>query len=123
MEKNLTRLMQSLLSPMAEAYQAQGWKPLLDIYRTCSGWLLKFELAGVRPEDIQVTRSGRLLTVRGHRRDWAISEGECAYSMEIAYNRFERTVQLPEELEDANITTEYRDGMLLVRVTKESGER
>jgi HSP20 family protein len=36
--------------------------------------------------------------------------------MEIAYSRFERSVELPCNLDRADITTEYRDGMLLVRI-------
>jgi HSP20 family molecular chaperone IbpA len=43
--------------------------------------------------------------------------------MEIAYNRFERTLELPCDLELARITVEGRDGMLLLRVaTKEDAD-
>jgi HSP20 family molecular chaperone IbpA len=38
------------------------------------------------------------------------------YAMEIAYNRFERTIELPCDLEHARITVEGREGMLLLRV-------
>jgi HSP20 family protein len=34
--------------------------------------------------------------------------------MEIAYNRFKRVIELPTYLEQACITTKYRDGMLLI---------
>jgi len=37
--------------------------------------------------------------------------------MEIPYSRFERALDLPCALEAADITTTYRDGLLLVRVT------
>jgi HSP20 family molecular chaperone IbpA len=36
--------------------------------------------------------------------------------MEIACCRFERTLELPCDLKQAEITTEYRDGLLLVRI-------
>ena len=35
------------------------WRPAADIYRTRTGWLIKYDLAGVRPEDIEITL-GRL---------------------------------------------------------------
>jgi HSP20 family molecular chaperone IbpA len=38
------------------------------------------------------------------------------YAMEIAYNRFERTIELPCDLERTRITVECCDGMLLLRV-------
>ena len=67
----------------------------VDIYRTPSGWLLKFDLAGVTPEDIAVSVSGRRITVRGVRRDEVLEQGCSYYRMEIAYCGFERSVDLP----------------------------
>ena len=95
------------------------WRPAADIYRTREGWLVKFELAGVRREEIEVGITGRYLTVRGHRLDTEVSEGHEFYRLEIAYSRFERSIQLPCELERARILTEYRAGMLLVRIITE----
>jgi HSP20 family molecular chaperone IbpA len=39
--------------------------------------------------------------------------------MEIAYSCFERSITLPAELEEAQLTTEYRYGLLLVHVQEE----
>jgi HSP20 family molecular chaperone IbpA len=39
--------------------------------------------------------------------------------MEIAYSRFERVIDLPADLDQACIATEYRDGMLLIRIQPE----
>jgi HSP20 family molecular chaperone IbpA len=41
--------------------------------------------------------------------------------MEIAYNRFERTIELPCDLAHARIAVECRDGMLLLRVAVSGG--
>jgi len=46
-----------------------------------------------------------------------VEEGWSHYAMEIAYNHFERTIELPCDLERARITVEDREGMLLLRVT------
>jgi HSP20 family molecular chaperone IbpA len=40
--------------------------------------------------------------------------------MEIAYSDFERSLELPCDLGRADITTEYRDGILLVRIATEA---
>ncbi len=95
------------------------WRPAIDVYRCDYGWLVKFDLAGVRVEDISLEASGCRLTLRGCRRDWATDEGLHHYLMEISYSHFERTVELPCELGSARLSTEYRDGMLLVRVQLE----
>ena len=74
--------------------------------------------------DIELTARGRRLVVRGRRRDWVVEEsrGCSTYSMEIMYSQFERAVELPCEVEQMKITTEYRDGMLLVRLHTEGCE-
>lgn len=105
--------------PAAEAFHQAGFQPPVDIYRAPSGWLLKFDLAGVRPQDVEVAVGGCRVTVRGVRRDWLIEEGIASYSMEIAYNSFARTLELPCELDLAEVHTEFRDGMLLVRLILE----
>jgi HSP20 family protein len=57
--------------------------------------------------------------VRGTRRDAFYQEGCRHYQMEIAYSRFERSIALPEDLAAASMTTEYRDGLLLVHLRRE----
>ena len=122
MARDLIRLMQSLFPPAASACGAVHWRPSADVYHTRSGWLVKFDLAGVRPEDITLTAQGSRLTVCGRRRDWTIAEGNRYYRMEIAYSHFERSLELPCQLDPARITSEFREGMLLVRIETEEGE-
>ncbi|MGC1955094.1 MAG: Hsp20/alpha crystallin family protein [Gammaproteobacteria bacterium] len=92
----------------------------MDVYRGTRGWLIKLDLAGVKVEDVELHISGRQLTIQGLRRDCSIVEGQQAYSMEIAYNRFQRSIELPSDIEGAQILTEYDNGMLLVHLAIES---
>ena len=108
-----------LFLPAAAAFAAVGWQPAVDLYRTRSGWLAKFDLAGVQPEDIRIEVEGRRLRVQGMRRDFALEEDCCYHCLEIAYSAFERQVDFPTSLEQASITTEYQAGMLLVRIQTE----
>ena len=100
----------------ARSFARPVWQPAVDAYQTSSGWLLKFELAGVSPHEIEVAASGRTVTVRGVRRDVRVAEDQQSYSMEISYNQFERTLELPCDTSAMQIDTEYRDGMLWVRL-------
>ena len=106
-----------LLSDFPRCDEPQ-WSPMADVYRTRTGWILKFDLAGVRPEDIRVRAEGCRITVSGTRRDSFLQEeGYICYSMEISYNRFERTIELPCEFDNPGVNLEFHDGILLVRVT------
>jgi HSP20 family protein len=122
MERDLVHLMQRLFLPGAQPTQSGAWQPLVDVYRTRDGWLVKYDLAGVRPDDITLSVQGRRLTVRGSRRDCCLGETCGQYMMEIAYSHFERSIVLPEEVESYRLATDYRDGMLHVRLQRE-GQR
>jgi HSP20 family protein len=110
---------QAFFLPAAAAFGETCWRPAVDVYRTRAGWLAKFDLAGVRPEDIRLHVEGHVLRVQGNRHDYVLEEGAHYHSLEIAYSRFERRVEFPMSLEQARITTEYQAGMLLVRIQTE----
>lgn len=100
--------------------QAADWQPSVDIYKNPDGWILKFDLAGVRLEDVSARVSRNRVTIAGIRRDWMLEDSSCHhYSMEISYSRFERTVELPEDLSTAFFRLDYRDGILLVRILRQ----
>jgi HSP20 family protein len=120
MSEDLIRLMHALFLPAAGTVHNAPWSPATDVYRTRDGWLVKFELAGVRREDIDLEVQGRRMRVRGVRRDHLPPEGCSYYQMEIAYSHFERVLDLPLDLGRADITTDYRDGMLHVHILEAS---
>ncbi len=103
----------------AQAFRPVAWKPAADVYRTPRGWLAKFELAGVRPEDIRVEVKGHSLLVQGVRRDTVYEESCHHYSLEIAYSPFARRIEFPVGLERASVRVDYAAGMLLVRIEPE----
>jgi HSP20 family protein len=121
MASQLLRFMQSLLQPGAGTAREAAWQPSADIYQTRQGWLVKFDLAGVKPADVQLSVKDSHLILRGLRRDWCVEEGCSCYHMEIAYSHFERSLTLPCELGKAHITAEHREGMLLVHIQTEAG--
>jgi HSP20 family protein len=105
-----------LFLPAAESFQETCWRPAVDVYRFPDGWLAKFDLAGVRAGDYEVRIRGCQLTVSGTRRDSVLEQGCEHFSMEISYSRFERTIDLPCQLDPDRVTIDHRDGMLLIRL-------
>jgi HSP20 family molecular chaperone IbpA len=93
-----------------------GWQPAADVYRCQHGWLVKFDLAGVSSSDVQVQVRGRELVVSGVRHDGRIDDWQSTHRLEISYSRFERTIEFPEDVYQAKLGTEYRDGMFFVHL-------
>ena len=120
MSKNFLSLLDAF--QRAAAAGSACWVPAADIYRAHDTWLIKFDLAGIDPNDVRLECRGNRLIVSGMRRDALVTEDYRSYALEISYNRFERSLELPCNVESAQVSTEYRDGMLLVRLTCGSGE-
>ena len=92
------------------------WQPSVDIYKTPEGWKIKFDLAGVRPEDVQVLQADDTLIVRGVRRDSVMTEGWSYYQLEITYSRFERIIKIPCDLSQSEIRSEAVDGWIILHI-------
>jgi HSP20 family protein len=95
------------------------WCPAADVYRTNDGWIVKVDLAGIQPADIQITIDGKLLRISGSRRDGTCGEGIAHYQLEITYSRFEKMIQFPRSIEHASVDRDYRDGLLILRLHEE----
>ncbi len=76
----------------------------------------------MNPKDIGIELHGRLIRIQGRRRDWCLEEGCRHYRLEIAYSRFERIIELPEDLDAARIDLDFKQGMLLVRIRKPTNQ-
>jgi ATP-dependent Lon protease len=77
------------------------------VYRGADGWLIKIELAGIRPEDVTSSFDGSRLYVSGILRNLFVEQNYNSYSMEISYSRFELTIDLSDEKKPARVSTEY----------------
>jgi HSP20 family protein len=95
------------------------WCPAADVYRTSDGWIVKVDLAGIKPADVEVTIDGPVLRISGSRRDGTCGEGVSHYQLEITYSRFEKMIQFPRSIEHAAIDRDYRDGLLILRLREE----
>jgi HSP20 family protein len=90
------------------------WSPAADVYQLKGGWLVKLDLAGVTPEEIEITLAGRVLVVEGSRRDAFCTDTVSFHQLEITYSRFEKTLRFPCAIDGARVERDYRDGFLLI---------
>jgi len=100
--------------PSFDLYRRIGWQPRGDVYRCNKGWLVKAELAGVTIQDIRIEVAGDCLIIEGQRKDWCVPDTTESLSMEITYDWFRRSIQLPDVLLAEEVRTDYREGMLLI---------
>ena len=110
------------LMPMGRSSRPSGrlWCPAADVYRTRDGWIVKIDLAGVSPDDLEITVEGATLHVAGCRRDTFYGEGVSYQQLEITYSRFEKVLQFPCSIEGASVRRDYHDGLLILYLRSSS---
>lgn len=90
-----------------------SWQPPADVYHAGTQWLIKLEVAGVSPNEMEVRARGNELVVRGRRRD-LLQSGFVVQRLEIMYTAFARSFALPAPIDADSINCEYRDGILRI---------
>lgn len=100
---------------------AFGFTPLADVEETDDAYLVEIELPGVDRKDIDVTLSGRQLTVTGERKEKERT-GVLRRRTRVT-GRFHYDVHLPSADSDGEITAGYDDGVLSIRVPKPEADR
>ena len=92
--------------------------PRVDVIDREQEILVRVELPGVEKKDLEVNLSGQILTIKGKsHREEKEHEGEY-FRSEISRGAFQRTMRLPEEVEEKGIKAGFKDGMLEVRLPK-----
>jgi HSP20 family protein len=105
------------------ADREESWLPAVDVYDTKDAVVLKAELSGMDPDDIQIEVEDNVLTIKGERKfEEKIDEGRY-YSVERRFGSFERSLALPQGVRSDDIHADYEDGVLAVRVPKAEEEK
>ena len=94
------------------------WVPAVDIFEEKDRFLLRADLPGVDPEDINVSMDNGVLNVAGERRLEARSEDASAQRIERVAGRFFRHFTLPETTDAERITAKCSNGILEVAIPK-----
>jgi HSP20 family protein len=95
-----------------------SWAPAVDIYEQEGNIVMKAELPGVDPKDVDVRLENNTLTLRGERKlDKEVKQDDY-HRVERSYGSFSRAFTLPTVVDQGNIKAEYRDGVLKLTLPK-----
>lgn len=90
----------------------------IDMYQTKDNVIIKSTIAGVRPEDIDVTIANDMVTIRGERtRDFEANSEDYFYQ-ECYWGSFSRSVVLPVDVDIDQVSADLKDGILTVILPK-----
>jgi HSP20 family protein len=107
-----------------DAFSGRGdrtaWSPVVNVHETANELVFEFELPGLKADQVEITCDNGVLTVRGERRQERKEGDEQSryHIIERLYGAFTRSFQLPQTVDEQQISAEFEDGVLRVNVPK-----
>ena len=95
-----------------------SWAPAVDIYEQGTDIVLKAELPGVDPKNVDIRLENNVLSLRGQRRLEGEVKRESYHRVERSYGAFSRSFTLPTVVDQGSIKAEFKDGLLRLTLPK-----
>ena len=90
----------------------------VDVFQTQDDIIIKAMVAGVKPEDLDISITRDMVTIRGVRESEREVNDENFFFKELYWGSFSRTILLPQEIEVEESDAQERNGLLTLRLPK-----
>lgn len=110
---------ESKAEPPAEEFSSEEEGQLtIDVYQTDADVVIKSTIAGVKSEDVDISITDNMVTIKGRRiKDEKIAP-ENYYYQELYWGPFSRSVILPVDIDTDKVRASIKDGILTIRLPK-----
>ncbi|MEK7539562.1 MAG: Hsp20/alpha crystallin family protein [Patescibacteria group bacterium] len=95
----------------------------VDVYQTPTDIFVETMVAGVKPEDLELSIARDLVTIKGHREESRTIDENNYFSKELYWGKFSRTISLPAEVEPEEVEATEKHGLLIVKIKKVDKEK
>jgi HSP20 family protein len=95
-----------------------AWMPALELVDAGHNFVLKAQLPGIDPKDIDVQVTREAISISGERRYENTEEKPGYVRSEFRYGKFHRVLPLPAHIQNDSVQAEYKDGILMLTLPK-----
>lgn len=104
--------------PRKKGEEFGEWLPLIDISETNNDIIMKAELPGIDPKNVDISLINDVLTIRGEKKQEREEQEENYHLIERSYGSFTRSIRLPRDVQSDKISASYKNGILKVVLPK-----
>ena len=94
------------------------WAPALDLSEKKDHFVVKAEVPGIEPKDLDISLNDGMLMIRGEKKQEKEEKDGNYYFLERDYGAFSRSVRLPGEVRPDRIKASHKDGVLTILLPK-----
>jgi len=120
LHSEMGRVFGDLLSPHEGGTEIEesAWIPTVDISETETSFEIHAELPGVSEEDVKISLTDNLLTIKGEKRQEVETDEKNYHRVERRYGSFQRSFTLPRHIKTDAIKAGFKDGVLTLEIPK-----
>lgn len=120
MRQTMDRMLEDSFVLPARLGGVLGRSPTLpvDIYQTPNEMVVKADLPGAKPEDVEVSITGDTLTIKGKSKDETEVKRDGYFLKERRFGSFSRSLTLPPGLNSDNVEAKFENGVLTLMIPK-----
>jgi HSP20 family protein len=85
--------------------------------------MIETMVAGVRPEDLELSIARDMVTIKGRREEQRTIDENNYFCKELYWGKFSRTISLPQEVEPEEVEATERHGLLTIKLQKVDKEK
>ena len=123
LQRDMNRLFDSLAPMSQETMMKSAFAPPAEMEETKDAFQIKLELPGMDPNDLDVQVTREAIAISGERKSESKSEENGITRSEFRYGRFSRTIPLPTRIDNTNVQSDYKDGILTLSLPKAEEEK
>jgi len=101
-----------------EIENEEGGQLAVDVYQTPEDIVIKTMVAGVRPEDLDISITRDMVTIKGNREPSNGVTDDNYFFKELYWGSFTRTIVLPQEIEVEEADAVEKHGLLIIKLPK-----
>ncbi|ACV67778.1 Hsp20/alpha crystallin family protein [Desulfohalobium retbaense] len=118
-EDPFTEMMERFFRSPFEGFPREfGDFPSIDLSETDKDIVVKAEMPGMEPEDIDLSVEGGSLIIKGEKKRETEDHNENYHRIERSYGSFYRTIALPSQVDEANVKANFKRGVLQITLPK-----
>ncbi|MBX9669176.1 MAG: Hsp20/alpha crystallin family protein [Candidatus Obscuribacterales bacterium] len=121
--REMQRLQDSLNRVLSSAPNHSAEYPLVNVWTSENGAIVRAEVPGIAPEDVDISLVHDTLTIRGSRKPEELKEGEARYRHERGFGGFTRSLQLPFGVEGDKVEAKFASGVLQITLPRAEAEK
>jgi len=119
-QNQLERFLREAFSPVLGEGEVstRTWAPPVDIYENGDSLVLKAELPGIDPDDVEIRVEDNTLYLKGERKPEKDVKEQNYHRIERSYGTFARSFSLPNSVDADKVVANYKDGVLTLTMPK-----